>query len=204
MRILLILAGMALSLAAASQEIYRWVDKDGIVHYSDQPGSSNAELINVIEPNGYEGGEATPDASSQGDDSGSDAGTSANRPATISPYQSLSIVSPTPDQVFFGTDAVVTVTAELQGTLRPDHQVVFFVNGNRKPAEGLSTELSDLNRGTYFLRASILDQNGDPVITSQQTQFHVREPSINSPQSPQGRKPPPKPTPKPTPKPGGN
>ena len=32
MRILLILAGLALALAAASQEIYRWVDKDGIVH----------------------------------------------------------------------------------------------------------------------------------------------------------------------------
>ena len=54
MRILLILAGLAVSLAAASQEIYRWVDKNGIVHYSDQPDSPNAELINVIEPNAYE------------------------------------------------------------------------------------------------------------------------------------------------------
>ena len=36
------------------------------------------------------------------------------------------------------------------------------------------------------------------MITSQQITFHVREPSINTPQSPQGRpKPPPKPTPKP-------
>jgi len=200
MRILLILAGLAMSLAAASQEIYRWVDKDGIVHYSDQPGSSNAELINVIEPNGYEGAEAA------GDNSVSSADTSGNGSGTVSPYQSLSIVSPTPDQVFFGADAVVTVSADLQGTLHPDHQVVFFVNGNRKEATGLSTELTGLDRGTYFLRASILDQNGDPVITSQQITFHVRQPSINSPQSPQAPKPakPPKPTPKPTPKPAGN
>ena len=202
MRIPLILAGMTLSLAAASQEIYRWVDKDGIVHYSDQPGASNAELINVIEPNAYEGAAAAPDANPQGSDSGDNSGASEAN----SPYQSLSIVSPTPDEVFFGTDSVVTVSADLQGTLRPDHQVVFFVNGNRKPAEGLSTELTGLDRGTYFLRASILDQNGDPVITSQQTQFHVRAPSIHSPQSPQAPRPakPPKPTPKPTPKPAGN
>jgi hypothetical protein len=202
MRILLILAGLAMSLAAASQEIYRWVDKDGIVHYSDQPGASNAELINVIEPNGYEGAEAAPGANSRGDDSGS----SSNGPAGVSPYQSLSIVSPTPDQVFFGADAAVTVSADLQGTLDPDHQVVFFVNGNRKEATGLSMELTGLERGTYFLRASILDQNGAPVITSQQITFHVRQPSINSPQSPQAPKPakPPKPTPKPTPKPAGN
>ena len=206
MRSLLILAGLAISLAAFSQEIYRWVDKDGIVHYSDQPGASNAELINVIEPNGYEGAEAAPEANSQGDDGGSDSGDNSSGPARISPYQSLSIVSPTPDQVFFGADAVVTVSADLQGTLRPDHQVVFFLNGNRKPATGLSTELTGLERGTYFLRASILDQNGDPVITSQQITFHVRQPSINSPQSPQAPKPakPPKPTPKPTPKPAGN
>ena len=199
MRILLILAGLALSLAAASQEIYRWVDKDGIVHYADQPGSANAELINVIEPNAYEGAAATP-----GDNSGSASDSNANASATVSPYVSLSIVSPTPDQVFFGGDAVVTVSADLQGTLQPDHQVVFFLNGNRKPAEGLSTELSGLDRGTYFLRASVLDQDGKPVISSQQIQFHVRQPSIKSPQSPQAPPKPPRPAPKPTPKPTGN
>ena len=159
----------------------------------------------MIEPNGYEGAEAAPQANSQGGGS-SDSGDNSGGPASVSPYQSLSIVSPTPDQVFFGADAVVTVSADLQGTLHPDHQVVFFVNGNRKPADGLSTELTGLERGSYFLRASILDQNGDPVITSQQITFHVRQPSINSPQSPQAPKPakPPKPTPKPTPKPAGN
>jgi hypothetical protein len=182
------------------------VDKDGIVHYSDQPGSSNAELINVIEPNGYEGAEAAPEANSQGDDGSPDSGDDSSGPAKISPYQSLSIVSPTPDQVFFGADAVVNVNADLEGTLRPDHQVVFFLNGNRKPATGLSADFTGLERGTYFLRASILDQDGNPVISSQQITFHIRQPSINSPQSPQAPKPakPPKPTPKPTPKPAGN
>jgi Domain of unknown function (DUF4124) len=199
MRIPLILAGMALSLAAASQEIYRWVDKDGIVHYADQPGSSNAELISVIEPNAYEGAAATP-----GDNSGSDAASNANASATVSPYESLSIVSPTPDQVFFGADAVVTVSADLQGTLQPNHQVVFFLNGNRKPATGLSTDLSGLERGSYSLRASILDQDGNPVISTQQITFHVRQPSINSPQSPQAPPKPPRPAPKHTPKSTGN
>ena len=66
MRILLILAGLTLSLAAASQEIWRWVDKNGIVHYSDQPDSPNAELISVIESNTYEGAEATPESSASG------------------------------------------------------------------------------------------------------------------------------------------
>ena len=199
MRMLLVLAGLAVSLAATSQEIYRWVDKDGIVHYADQPGSSNAELINVIEPSTYE----APDSSSASASGGVDSG-SSTEPAE-SPYTSLSIVSPTPEQVFFGADAVVAVSADLQGTLQPDHQVVFFLNGNREPAGGLSAEFPGLARGTYFLRASVLDQDGKPVISSEQITFHVRQPSINSPQSPQARpKPPPKPTPKPVPRPAGN
>jgi hypothetical protein len=176
------------------------VDKNGVVHYSDQPDSPNAELINVIEPNAYEAQEQSPAA----DAGPGDAGETEDGPA-VSPYDSLSIVSPTPDQVFFGADAVVTVSADLQGTLRPDHSVVFFLNGNRKQVDGLSTDYSGLARGTYFLRASIMDGAGNPVITSQQTTFHVRQPSVNSPQSPTAppKPKPPKPQPKPAPRPSG-
>ncbi len=175
MRMFLILAGLTLSLAAASQEIYRWVDKNGVVHYSDQPDSPDAVLITVLEPNAYEPA-AAPGAAS--------AGSEPEDGPAVSPYESLSIIQPTPDQVFFGSDTTVAVTAELDGTLRPDHSVVFFVNGNRRPAAGLGIELTNLERGTHFLRASILDQNGDPVITSQQIAFHVRMASIQNPQKP--------------------
>lgn len=175
MRALLILACLLLPLPAEAQEIYRWVDKNGVVHYSDSPDSPDAKLIDVIEPNAYEWEAATADGAGGG---------GADEPA-VSPYESLSIVSPTPDQAFFGADAVVNVAAELDGTLRPDHSVVFFVNGNRHAADGLGLQLSNLARGTYFLRATILDQNGNPIISSQQTTFHVRQPSILSPQSPQ-------------------
>jgi hypothetical protein len=193
MRILLVLAGLALSLAAQPQEIYRWIDKDGQVHYSDQPGAANAERIILADPNAYESepsfGGYAPSGSAPEDTDADDA----------APYQSLAIVQPTPEQVFFGADATVVVAAELGGTLRPDHTVVFFVNGNRRPAgSGLGLQLQNLDRGSHFLRAAVLDRNGDPVITSQQITFHIREPSINTPQSPQARpKPPPKPKPKP-------
>jgi hypothetical protein len=194
MRILLILAGLALPLAGLSQEIYRWVDKDGIVHYSDQPGSDKAELISVIEPNAYEAQDAAQEAAASGRDP--DEG---DEEPGVSPYGSLAITSPEPDQVFFGADVAVSAAATLDGTLRPDHSVVFFLNGNRQPAQSLTTEFTNLARGTYFLRAAIIDQNGDPVITSQQTTFHVRAPSINSPQSPQAPRParPPAATPRP-------
>jgi len=195
MRILLILAGLALSLAAEPQEIYRWVDKNGQVHYSDQPGAANAERVILVDPNSYDSEPSFGDAASNaGEQEGAD-------PAEESgTYTSLAIVQPTPDQVFFGADATVVVAVELDANLRSDHSLVFFVNGNRRPAAGgLGLELTGLERGTYFLRASVLDQNGTPVISSQQTTFHVRQPSINSPQSPQAPRPRPAPRPTPTP-----
>ncbi len=199
MRILLILAGLALPLVAAPQEIYRWVDKDGIVHYSDQPGAADAQLITVIEPNAYDESDGTDDNS---------LAPSGDEPEDVpaaSAYESLTIVQPTPDQVFFGSDATVTATAELGGTLRSDHSVVFFVNGNRRPANGLTLELPGLQRGSHFLRATVLDRNGEPVISSQQITFHVRQASTQNPQTPvQSRPQAPRPTPAPAPTPAGN
>lgn len=170
------------SLAAEPQEIYRWVDKDGVVHYADQPGAPDAQRVQIANANLYE---ATP----------SEAGDVAtyNQPPALPappPYDSLTIAQPTPDQVFFGADASVTLAAELGGSLQSDHTLVFFLNGNRVPAEGgASAQLSNLERGTHFLRAAVLDQNGAPLISSQQITFHVRMPSINTPQSPQAGNP---------------
>src|SRR3989304_1322720 len=56
MRIAPFLAGMIRSRAAEPQEIYRWVDKDGIVHYADQPGAPDAERIELVGLSSYEGG----------------------------------------------------------------------------------------------------------------------------------------------------
>ena len=195
MRRLLILSGLLISFTASAQEIYRWVDKDGVVHFSDQPGAADAVLITVIEPNTFEN-----------DDSAAAAAGASSEPEEPQeespPYRGLSISSPTADQVFFGADANVTATAELDGELDPDHSVVFFLNGERKPADGLDADFGVLPRGTYFLRASILDRAGRPVISSAQTTFHVRQPSINSPQSPQAPRPPQPRPPRPTPNPG--
>ncbi len=199
MRILLILAGLALSLAAASQEIYRWVDKNGQVHYSDQPDSPNAELITVIESNTYESADTAQASSPGSTEESDDAGDSS--------YGSLTIVQPSPDQVFFGSDAVVPVAAEPDAPLQPDHSVVFFLNGERRNADGLGMELSGLSRGSYFLRASILDERGNPVISSSQMTFHVRQASTQNPQTPvpgRPKLPKPKPTPRPATPPAGN
>lgn len=191
----LALAAALLSPLAASQEIYRWVDENGVVHYSDQPGPG-AERITIAgqiartpseseSPTLYQEGEPTAEEAP--------------------PYQSLAITRPAADEVFFGTDATVAVEMALDADLRPGDSVVVFLDGERVPASDLSATLTNVPRGSHFLRAAVLDPNGSALVTSPQITFHVRQESIATPPvGPNLRpKPPPKPTPKPTAKPPG-
>lgn len=191
MRILLMLAGLMFCLAAESQEIWRWVDKDGVVHYADQPGAPDAKLITVVVSNVYEG-ETTPGDSASGGESGGGAADSA--------YGSITIVQPQHDQVFFGSAATVSVVAELDGSLQSGQSIVFFVDGNRRPADGFGLELTDVPRGSHFLRATVVDSSGEAVMSSRQITFHVRQTSVQNPQNPLRPRPPASP-PRPTPQP---
>jgi hypothetical protein len=186
MRIALILAGLLLSLAAQPQEIYRWVDKDGIVHYADQPGSPDAKRVELVGLSIYEGGE-----------NGTGSGSGESEPPSGPFYQSLSIVQPAQDETFFGAGVTVPVIAQLEGELRPGHSLVFYLDGNRvTDTAGFTARLSGLDRGTHFLRVAVLDENGSTVIASPQVMIHMRQPSVNAPQSPQNR---PRPAPRPAP-----
>jgi hypothetical protein len=198
MRTALIVAGLLVSLAAQPQDIYKWVDKDGVVHYADQPGSPDAELVP------YPGlGFAAPDDSEPPPLYEPER---RDEPPVGPTYQTLRILSPSPDEVFYGGDVSVPVQVELDRDLRPGDTVVIFLDGQRVPdAEGLSATLTGLTRGTHFVRAAVTDENGSAVITSQQVTFHLRQASIATPATGPAVKPPARPPttpPRPTPRPG--
>ena len=174
MRVAVLVAAM-LSLAAAPQEIYRWVDKDGVVHYSDQPGSPNAERVELADPTTYQSDNAAVDyAPSE---------SSSPRQPQMQ-YSSLVITSPAPDQTFSGGDVKVQVSAAVGGGLQEDHQLVFYVDDVRRPAtDGMGLTLTNVYRGTHYVRASVIDQDGVAVITSAQIAFHVQQRSTQNPRT---------------------
>lgn len=183
MRIALFLAGWLLSLAAQPQEIYRWVDEDGIVHYADQPGAPDAERVVLRGLSVYEAGaSAEPEAAA------------APQQANAATYQALRIVQPAAEEVFYDGSAGVTAVAELEGELQPGHVVRIFLDG-RAVAESLSAPLGPLERGTHVLRAAVEDADGYSVISSPLVPFHVRQTSLLNPQ----RQGPAAPTPAPAP-----
>jgi hypothetical protein len=194
MRTALLIAGLLVSLVAWPQEIYRWVDKDGIVHYADQPGAPDAVLVPQSSL-GTAPQDAAPPELYQSAPQAQPAGPT---------YQSLQITSPAPDESFFGGDVSVNVQLQLDRDLRPGDRLVVFLDGQRVPEfSGMSTTLAGLTRGTHTLRAAVLDAAGSVVITSPQVNFFLRQPSIATPPTGPSIRPPPPPPgtpPRPTPR----
>ncbi|HET9388775.1 MAG TPA: DUF4124 domain-containing protein [Steroidobacteraceae bacterium] len=165
------LISAALFTTAAATTVYKWVDDNGVVHYSDQP-HENAQKVQLKAPQTYSAPKIDEDVSSP------------TRPAQPGPaYKSCQISQPTNDQMFTNT-ATVTAGVNLQPAARPGDQLVVTLDGQRVPGvppEGGPFTISPVDRGTHSLQAIVQDSRGQAVCQSQSVTFHVRQPSAVTP-----------------------
>lgn len=168
--------GLLAAFTVQAAVIYRWVDADGVVHYSDQ-SSPGAEKIVTAAPNLSASGGAR---------NATTASVAPLRPGQGGlNYTDFSITSPSPEQTFFGDD-VVAVHLNLSPALRPNQTITWHLNGKQLdyPPNAVSFALPRLDRGTYALAATITDQQTSESQTSNSVTFFVRQPSALSPLSP--------------------
>jgi hypothetical protein len=167
--------GLSLLAAFAVQAavVYKWVDADGVVHFSDQP-SPGAEKIFT---------------------SSSSAGTVTSAPRAQSGaqqaprsvaasglgYTEFSISSPVNDQTFFGDD-VIAVHLNLEPSLKPNQSVTWHLNGKQLDTTAAAFSMPHLDRGAYALAATITDQQTGDSQSSNTVTFYVRQPSALAPQ----------------------
>jgi hypothetical protein len=160
--------------AVQAAVVYKWVDADGVVHFSDQP-SPGAEKIYTSSSS------ATPAASAPGSAAGS---RPAPKIAAVSGlgYNEFAIVSPTNEQTFFGDD-VVPVRLNLEPALKPNQSITWHLNGKQLNfPDATSFPLPRLDRGAYTLAATITDQETNELQSSNTVTFYVRQPSELAPQ----------------------
>ena len=169
---------MGLSLLAAfavqAAVVYKWVDADGVVHYSDQP-YPGAEKIYTSSPSTAAAGSAP----------GSAAGPRQAPKAAAAGLglTEFSIASPVNDQTFFGDD-VIAVHLNLAPGLKPSQSITWHLNGKQLefPPDAISFPLPHLDRGAYTLAATITDQETSESQSSNSVTFYVRQPSALAPQ----------------------
>lgn len=168
-----LLLSLALLLAApASAEIYRTVDADGNVVFSDVPprtvlsdGESTAPL-SVAPINSYESPEPSNDAVEP-----------QNAAAALDAayYGRIEVVEPLNDAAIRDNGGNLTVAIALAPRLRGDHRLVLVLDQSPSDAaaNGNVFALTNLDRGTHALTARVVDGSGAVIAESAPVSFHM-------------------------------
>ncbi len=192
---ILVLASCLLAFASQAQEtkkeLWTWRDANGVVHFSDTPGpgAKRVDLVVTGPPSG--GATAQPPASAAANASPSDAPSAS--------YRLLEILQPENEASFFDSDSTVSVSVRSEPGVMEGDSLRLYLDGRPVEASGdsLNYTLTNLDRGTHSLTATIRDRNGNERIRSQPVVFYMKQNTIIAPGAVgPNLRPPPRPTPR--------
>lgn len=178
--LLVMLFFMSLSVSA---EVYRSVDEDGNVIFSDQP-SPGAEEIKIDKIQTID----APPVKPKPLDTGSEKSRDKNKEA----YSKVAILTPTNDESISANDGNISVGVSVSPELQTKngHQVVLFLDGNEVArSTSMKLDLTNLDRGTHTLAVAVMDEKGNEIKRSDTISFTVQRHSVQHPESTVGRPP---------------
>jgi hypothetical protein len=142
---------------SAQAEVYKQVNPDGSVTFTDVPKSKDEEPVPLQPITTFKAPKAPPISSS----------TKTSQPTTVE-YTSISITSPANEDTIRDNSGNLTVTASVAPGLQSGHTMVLLDNGKSlgESASG-SFKLSNVDRGAHTLSVQIQDSAGKALITSE-------------------------------------
>ena len=146
----------------AQTSVYKSVNEEGIVEYSDQP-REGAETIKVKNPQSV----TLPKGSDVFTPSENDKESDSNNT-----YQSIVITQPANDSAFNSGSGQVSISSETSPSLSSSHSIQLVVDGTRYNSnKSGSFSLSNVDRGTHQVQVNVINEAGDTLISSDITTF---------------------------------
>ena len=178
------LSFLALTIAAAAGPasavtVWRWVDQNGVVHYSDRP-VEGAERIELSGAQTFSGAPATGQAAAR-------LSSPANAPEQQAvPYRRFEIVAPAQQETLWNIGGTLAVTVQLEPGLLPGHRLDVYLDGERRNLDATTTQLTvpEVYRGVHTLQGVIVDDSGSEILRSLAVTFMVQQTSIQNPNNP--------------------
>jgi hypothetical protein len=164
-QIALLLLTLLVLPAVMGDTLYKWVDPQGNVHYSDkpQPGATKIHLPNAQTF-------TAPDAATPATGDGKQ---KQAQQAQLG-YSSFQIASPGTDETFSNVDSV-TVSVSLQPALRQGDRVTITMDDQSQgPGNSLSATFSGVARGQHSASATLIQANGQ-VLTAPAVTFYIQK-----------------------------
>lgn len=154
--LILLLSAVACGAMAAEQPLYRYLDPDGSVHYSDKPPSKNARPFNV-----------TRSYSTQ----------LLKLPSA--PRFAVHFDTPTPGQTYRG-NAPIDVAMSVMPGLISSFRLLLKLDGETvvgQPLRETRTSLPNPGAGTHTLVAVLLNAKGQELTRSMPLKINIKEPA---------------------------
>ncbi len=161
----------ALALAApVSAAVYRTVDEDGNVVYTDVPPNTDPAAARVI---------VSPVNTAELGTSTTAAPEAYAEDADDFAYEAADILSPADDEAVRANMGDVQVEIDIYPALQDNHEVQLFLDGKAVLAgRDMSYRLNDIDRGTHTLRVEIINADGRVVFAGMPSRFHLQRYAI--------------------------
>lgn len=156
-------------------DVYKTVDKDGNIKYTDKPSTEKAEKLELREINTVPGAQPLPQSNP--------VDSYDSQPAALS-YQ-IGIISPRSDVTIPVGQRDLAIAINLTPGLRQGHLLVYFMNGELLEETTMNNIIvKDVPRGTHTLVVEAIDANGRSLGTSPPVIVNVIRPVIKKPAQP--------------------
>lgn len=173
--ILMVLLGFYAA-GIAANEMWRWVDERGVVHFSDRP-HPGAERVDLQPAQTFTAPAIPPPAPVE-------SAAAAGAQGAAAAYARLSIVAPAAGETLWNIGGELNVQLAVEPEIARNHELRLFLNGERVegiPQGAAQFTIGDVFRGENTLRASIVDAQGRELVSSRAVVFYVQQTSIQNP-----------------------
>lgn len=180
-----LMAGALMLLAPpVPAEVYKTVDAEGNVIYTDQPPDPDAKPMDLPGLSIIESLPMKPPAGPA-----AEAGEGEEEVTDIRElrrgYRDFKITSPTQDEYIEGTGNNVTISWDTRYALQPGMMVVISVDGKALPPTlASSVTLEQVDRGEHTVSAQLVDARNRKIASASPVTFYVRQFSQNFAQPP--------------------
>lgn len=164
-------------------QVYKWVDEQGVVHYTDKPPSDGAQPAKLPALQTYKEG-TTPNLRKFD---------KPNAAATTEGSAQLDIVTPAHDETF--RERTVPVAVMVTPQLKAGQKLIYLLDGvpASAPTTQTSYALTEVDRGTHTVSVTVVDEAGNQYGSSAPVTVHVKPPTVDKPGGKKPSQPPNKP-----------
>lgn len=175
MKAILILLLMIMTHTAVHAELFKWVDAEGNIIYSDQPPPDHGKKDTEIDPETLPQiiTVPTPEIST----SPSSSNTASNKNSASKRYQELTIVEPVHDTSVRENSGKVKITVHVSPdnfAERGDKLIIYMDDVEVSRGEQTSITLDNVDRGTHQVKAALLNSRGQVIKETNITSFTLQ------------------------------